>query len=62
VKVVLQSKNQMMGLSNVNAYLGGVIQDSGWNLSAVIEYPLIIMLTKRMERKKVIRILLQDLL
>lgn len=67
MKVVSQPKNQMIGLPNVSACLGGVMHDCSQNLSAVIDwittdYPWIIMLIEGMEGEKVIRIILQDLL
>lgn len=37
VEVVLLSKNQMIGLPNANAGLGGVIRDCGQSLSVMIQ-------------------------
>lgn len=52
----------MIDLPNVNACLGGVIQDCGQNSSAAIEDPWIIMLIEGMEGETVTRIVQQDLL
>lgn len=62
MKVVSQSKKQMIDLPNVNVHSGGVRQILAPVVSAVTEDPWIIMPIEGMEGEKVIRIVLQDLL